>query len=269
MNVIRKFLIPGAAALMLYAGFGPPDAHASADRPTRELFAYGTIDGLLAGAYDGELSIAELSRKGDFGLGTFDHLDGELIMLDGKTFQAKADGGITLAQPSQRTPLAYVLTFQAGDIFRLGDTASIADIERLVDARLTNKNRFYGVRVSGMFAKVRTRAIAAQSKPYRPLALVAKEQKTFARDAIAGTLVGIRSPSFSKGISVPGWHWHFIDDAHAFGGHVLSTSLIKGKVEVSPVDEFHVRLPTTDGFAASDQSQDRSQELQQVEKGGR
>ncbi|MCA1738575.1 MAG: acetolactate decarboxylase, partial [Actinobacteria bacterium] len=38
---------------------------------------------MLDGNYDGELTFAELGARGDFGLGTFDALDGEMIGLDG------------------------------------------------------------------------------------------------------------------------------------------------------------------------------------------
>jgi acetolactate decarboxylase len=237
------------------------------------LYAYGTIEGLRAGVYDGELTIGQLSTHGNFGLGTFNRLDGELVMLRGVTYHVKADGSVSEADAADRTPLAYVLPFKPSrrielDALQTGQPGtgapgaaasvasppSLADIERLIDARLPNKNAFHAALVSGSFAKVSTRAVAPQVRPYRPFAVVSQEQVVFNRDAISGSLVGIRSPAFAKGISPAGWHWHFISHDARFGGHVLSASIGKGTIELAAVQEFDVELPATDDFANADLS---------------
>lgn len=232
------------------------------------LYVYSTIDALLAGAYDGDLTVRQLATKGNFGLGTYNHLHGEMVLLDGTMHHVKADGTVTVADPGERVPLAYVVPFVPTDTFVVESPASarpLAELEASIDARLPNKNLFYAVRVSGAFANVSTRAIAPQVRPYRPLAEVAKEQVVFKRAEVAGSLVGFRSPAFSKGISVPGWHWHFISDGKDYGGHVLAGSLVRGVVTVASVRKFDVQLPANDDFAKADQTQDRSAELHQVE----
>jgi len=75
------------------------------------LYAYSTIDALLAGAYDGDLTVRELSARGDFGLGTYNHLDGELLALGGVYYHVRADGSVTVADPADKVPLAYVVPF--------------------------------------------------------------------------------------------------------------------------------------------------------------
>ena len=66
---------------------------ASAQTFDREVLVQtSTIDALLDGVYDGELTYAELSRYGDFGIGTFEGLDGEMIAFDGAIWQVKSDG---------------------------------------------------------------------------------------------------------------------------------------------------------------------------------
>ncbi len=236
------------------------------------MYIYSTIDALLAGAYDGELTVKQLAAKGDFGLGTYNRLNGEMVALGGTFWHVLADGTVAKADQNERVPLAFVLPFRPSTSFavKASDQAMpLAQLEALLDGKLANKNVFYAVKVSGEYGDVSTRAIAPQTRPYRPLAEVSKEQVVFRRAAVAGTLVGIRSPAFSKGISVPGWHWHFISDAKDFGGHVLAGSLIKGEVAVAEVRAFDVQLPATDDFAQADQAKDRAAELHEVESGKR
>jgi acetolactate decarboxylase len=251
----------GAAAIYLTLSIS-----AFATEPT--LYAYSTIDALLAGVYDGEATVATLRSHGNFGLGTFNHLDGEMIALEGVYYHVRADGSVSVASDYERVPLAYVLPFEPSSkvVFTSGQASgSLSALETALGLTLTNPNLFYAVAVTGDFDGVSTRAIPAQNRPYKPLAEAAKQQSVFKRDHVQGTLVGIRSPAFSKGVSVPGWHWHFLSDDHVFGGHVLGASLRTGQAEVQAVRQFTVDLPTNDDFAAADQARDRAVELHRVE----
>lgn len=53
-------------------------------------------------------SIADLLKHGDFGLGTFNELDGELIAFSSQVYQLRADGSARKAQPEQKTPFAVM-----------------------------------------------------------------------------------------------------------------------------------------------------------------
>ena len=75
------------------------------------LYQVSTIDALMQGVFDGVQPVGELKRHGDFGIGTFDALDGEMIVLDGVVYQAKADGRIYPVKDSATTPFATVTHF--------------------------------------------------------------------------------------------------------------------------------------------------------------
>ncbi|MES2355340.1 MAG: acetolactate decarboxylase [Pseudomonadota bacterium] len=229
------------------------------------LYIYSTIDALLAGAYDGDLTVKELSTKGNFGLGTYNHLDGEMVIHAGVIYHVRSDGSVSVADPSDRVPLAYVVPFQPTETFSVESASTLPTIEALADQHISNKNMFYAIEIKGSLTTISTRAIAAQSKPYRPLAEVSKTQAVFNRDSVSGTLVGIRSPSLSKGISVPGYHWHFISDDKKYGGHVLSAELAKGVAKLALVRRLEIELPATEAFASADQDKDRGAELRTVE----
>ncbi|MEO7494797.1 MAG: acetolactate decarboxylase [Massilia sp.] len=256
---LSKHLKLGISALCVCAA---TLVHA-ADGPA--LYVYSTIDALLAGAYDGDLTVKQLSAKGNFGIGTYNHLNGEMVVLDGVYYHVKADGSVTVADPAERVPLAYVLPFKPTESFSLAGVATLPAIEALADQRATNSNMFYAFEIKGRFTDISTRAISSQVRPYRPLAEVAKTQSVFKRESVTGTLVGIRSPALSKGISVPGYHWHFISDDKKFGGHVLSIGSADGVARLALVSHLDIDLPTTDDFAKADQAKDRAAELRKVE----
>jgi len=238
-----------------------------ADKPA--LYIYSTIDALLSGAYDGELTVKQLVSKGDFGLGTYNRLDGEMLVLGGVPYHFTADGSVTVAKPDDKIPLAYVLPFKPTIRFVMeGKTTAmtLTNIEAAIDARLPNKNLFYAVDVTGQFTGITTRAIAAQVRPYRPLAELVKTQVLFPKASATGTMVGIRSPAFSKGVSVPGWHWHFISADRSYGGHVLAIGLVDAVANITPSHKVDLDLPANEDFANSDQTKDRAAELHQVEK---
>src|SRR5512137_1292807 len=103
----KFFLGIGLAIVLVFAGLAvytsfaklPGTARATGDREV--LYQVSTIDALMQGVFDGVEPVAELKKHGDFGIGTFDALDGEMIVLDGIVYQAKADGHIYTAGDSQ------------------------------------------------------------------------------------------------------------------------------------------------------------------------
>ena len=229
------------------------------------LYIYSTIDALLAGTYDGDLTIRELHAKGDFGIGTFNRIDGEMIAVDGVFYRARADGSVSVASPDDRTPLAYVTRFHPAQTIKAERALPLNELENWLDGRLTNLNLFYAVRIEGEFRDVSVRAIAPQVKPYKALAEVVKTQSVHDYPTTRGTLIGIRSPAFSKGISVPGYHWHFLTQDLKHGGHVLKLVLVSGTAQVEAISKLELQLPENEAFAHADQAKDRSEETRQVE----
>jgi acetolactate decarboxylase len=188
-----------------------------------------------------------------------------MILLDGVFYHARADGSAVVAGPEQKTPLAYVTLFQRSNPVAIESTLTLQQLESWLDARLQNPNFFYAIRVEGLFREASTRAMAPQSKPYKPLAEIVGTQSVREYTLTRGVLVGFRSPAFSKGISVPGYHWHFLTGDHKHGGHLLTMTVADAKVQIQQISELDLSLPRTEAFAAADQGKDRAQETRQVE----
>jgi acetolactate decarboxylase len=230
------------------------------------LFQVSTIDALLSGIYDGDTNFFELRKHGDFGIGTLNRLDGEMLAVDGVFYQVRADGKVYPVTASQQTPFAVVTFFKPEQEWRLELGQNLGRMEKWLDEKLPSRNLFYAVRVEGEFAVMKTRSIAAQDKPYRPLAEVAKKQAVFDLRNVRGVMVGFRSPAFVKGINVPGYHLHFISEDRTAGGHVLNFVATSAVVKVAAIHDFQMRLPRDQAFATADLGEDREKELNAVEK---
>jgi len=229
------------------------------------LYQYSTIDALLAGLYDGELSIKELMFQGDFGLGTLNGIDGELVVLDGTPYHISAGGKATVPADADKVPFATVSFFEEDTILKLDRMDSLKDLNAAVTLGLPSKNNFYAIRIDGRFSFVKARAIPKQNPPYEPLHEVVKHQ-VVVQFSGEGTLVGYYSPSFVKGVNVPGYHWHFITKDRTGGGHVLDCSFAATNARLDSLHAFTVKLPESRDFSSLDLSGDKSKELEKVEK---
>lgn len=185
------------------------------------VFQTSTLEALLHGAYLGDVTVAELARRGDLGLGTFDALDGELIAVDGVVYRAAEDGTVTLAEPGRRCPFAVVTRFVPRverHVGELGFDALLA----LLDRDVPRAGVCSAVRLDGAFAHVRLRSVPAQRPPWRTLDQVLAEQRITDADDVTGTVVGFRFLPSAAGLDVAGFHLHFISADRRFGGHLLS-----------------------------------------------
>jgi len=235
------------------------------------LVQVSTIDALLAGQYDGQITCGQVLRKGGFGLGTFDALEGEMVVLDGRVYQIKADGKVYTPGPDTPTPFATVCRFEADTRFTLPVGTTWDQMQAELDTRLGNVNYFYAVKVTGRFATMKTRSVPAQRKPYPELAEVAKGQSVFDFTDTRGTLVGFRCPPYVKGLNVPGYHVHYLTHDRKAGGHVLDLTFAEPTVvEIDRCDRFELLLPpNAEALRDLDLSKDRGKALHEVERGGK
>ena len=232
------------------------------------LFQASTIGALLEGAFEGDVSFAELAEHGDLGLGTVNHLDGEMLALDGRFYRADVEGRLRELSGSERTPFAVVVPFEPGIEF---DLEGSVDHDRLlaeIDRRLPADAATSAVRIDGRFELVKARSVPRQEPPYRPLTEVVAEQKVFELASVDGTMVGFRFPEYAEGIEVSGWHLHFISEDSTRGGHVLDSRLETGHVAVDPSGELHVELPPGVELADPDHAKGTHDAIDRVEHSG-
>jgi acetolactate decarboxylase len=215
---------------------------------SREIYQTSIMSALIAGVTEGEVTFRELARYGDFGLGTFNDLDGEMIGFDGKFYQLRSDGTATAVHPYQKTPFAAVCFFKAEIVRDVTAPLTRKEFQELMDILVKTKNLFFAIRVDGFFANVTTRTVSKRQEPARGLAEAAEDQSTFTFSNTQGTLVGYRSPDYAQGLTVAGYHLHFLNEAKTGGGHVLDFILSKGSIGIDHYSSIFVALPETSQF---------------------
>lgn len=211
-----------------------------------------TMDALLAGIYDGEVTLGQVRKHGDFGLGTFDKLDGELIILDGFAYRVRSGGGAEPADSRDKTPFAVVTRFSPDIEFDIPAPMLLSELRTVIDEAIPTKNFVAAVRVDGTFRTVTTRTVSEQHHPYVGLAEATANQPKSTEHDIAGTIVGFRTPDYEQGIAVAGYHLHFISSMRSVGGHVFDAELARGKVSLSIASEVHLSLPQAGAFLATE-----------------
>jgi acetolactate decarboxylase len=242
------------------------DLHA--EREPHVLFQASTIGALLEGAYDGDLTFAELAEHGDLGLGTLNGLDGEMIALDGRFYRAAVDGTVGEVEATARTPFAVVTDFEPTIDQVLAGPFSHEELLARLDELIPDGAASCAIRLDGRFELVRARSVPRQQPPYRPLTEVVAEQRVFELGDVEGTMVGFRFPDYVEGIEVSGYHLHFISADRSRGGHVLD-SLAEGlRARLDPSNDLHVELPPAVELADPDLAAATHAAVEVVERGG-
>jgi len=203
------------------------------------LTQFGSLAQLERGAFDGPTTIGELLKGGDFGLGTYNALAGEMIVLDGNVYLAPADGVIQVPNPSEHIPFAAVTRFRPDRRVALRVPVSgYPALQTLVTNLIPDSSRLLALKVHATFSSIKVRTPRKQTPPYPSLADAAKTQVERTFTNIQGTLVGFRLPAYIGSTNQPGFHFHFISDDHTKGGHLLELSIDSGTVEVQNLDRI-------------------------------
>ena len=224
------------------------------DLERHSLFQVSTSNALVQGVFQGAVTVQDLKRNGDFGLGTFDGLDGELIMLDGVCHRATGGGAVTSPPDDARVPFAVVTHFRP-DLSLTAAPGSLADLTTELDASRPSENLFVGIRATGQFERLSLRAACAAESGENLLEATA-HQSEFRVVDIEGTLVGFWAPLYPRAVNVPGYHFHFLSNDRDLGGHVLDMQTGPLEVGIHVESELHIAIPETEEFLAADLSGD-------------
>ncbi|PRX35530.1 acetolactate decarboxylase [Orenia metallireducens] len=264
MKIIKKssfylvvsFLLVMGLSLTAYAQIEGQDT----------LFQISTIDALLQGLYDGDITVGQLLDHGNFGLGTFHDLDGEMVILDGVAYQVKSTGEVKEVSDIVKTPFAVATYFDEDKSAVFKGVKDIEELKKELTELLPSKNIFYAIKIEGEFKHVKTRSVPKQSKPYPKLAKIAATQPTFDFYNTKGTLVGFWSPYYVNGINVPKFHLHFINEDRTGGGHLLECQLKRGEVQIDYSSGFQLILPHSNSFRKIKLNEESGEDLEDVEE---
>ena len=229
-----------------------------------KVYQVSTSTALVEGVYQGAVRIGTLREHGDLGLGTFEDLDGEMVVVDGRFFQVRSDGSVREVNDDVLSPFATVTTFVPELVVKLDRCENLASLTSRFDELRNSDNGLFALRADGKFDCVLARAMC-RTKEGVPLARAAEVQREFEFHNVSGTLVGFWTPEYAKSLNVPGYHLHFISEDRICGGHLLECHGSNLLLQVQREDEFQIALPETEDFLKADLRRDPSADLEQAE----
>src|SRR5450432_925437 len=229
------------------------------------LYLCAPVNALVEGIYSESIPLTEIKQHGDFGLGTFDQLDGEMVLLDGIVYQITGDGHVAAVDDKHATPFACVTFYQAHSRDEIEREMTYAEFLNWIQSLLVSPNMFYAIRIEGQFTHIKVRSVPKQES-YHPLVEVTRNEPIFEYDEIEGTLAGFYTPSFMSSLNVPGLHLHFLSSDLKHGGHLLECAPRKLSAGIQFINKLELSLPVTLDFLTWDFKRDTDADLRKAEK---
>ena len=236
-----------------------------------KFYQVSTLQALALGFSKSVITVEELLQHGNMGLGTFEDVDGEMIVLDGKCYRAQNNGNVLSAEGERGVPFASVCCFQPQRFEKIGQMETIEKLKEWLMLRIEEDfalNSMHAVRIDGEFVKVDARSESGTKAHHVTLKdALSITQKAFIFENIKGTLVCVYYPDYMDGINAAGWHLHFLSEDKKCGGHVFDVSLAQGEAAFCRITSVEIQIPDTpafDTYALKGASKD---EIKSVEQG--
>jgi acetolactate decarboxylase len=228
------------------------------------LYQVSTSAALVQGVYQGCVTVGKIKEHGDFGLGTYDALDGEGLMLDGHVYQALGDGSVVEPADSATAPFWVSAEFEADRNAVIDSVSNWEELCAQIDLLRRSENLFTAIRIDGIFDEIHYR-VACKSAPGTDLVTATSHQAEFTLKNVQGTLLGFWSPTYARTFNIPGYHLHLLSGDHQHGGHVLGIQAKNLKLQVMDADNLIMALPESPEFLKADLSGDPALALSKAE----
>ncbi|MCW5589993.1 MAG: acetolactate decarboxylase [Legionellales bacterium] len=215
------------------------------------VYQVSTVNALIAGLFQGAVNFSTLAKHGDFGIGSVNNMDGELIAIDGKFYRISPNGKMNLIPPSQTTPYAIVTFFKPTEHFNVDHITSYKQLIDVLNQHITNRNIPWAIRITGFYPYLQLRAVRGAKPPYPSFTKLAEKQALFKLHDKKGDGVGFFYPVYLSKLNTPGYHIHFITDDRTTGGHILQTQIKSAVIELMPLVNLEIAFPNTEAFKNS------------------
>lgn len=216
------------------------------------VYQVSTLGVLAKGVMVGNTTCGELVKHGNVGLGTFNAMDGEMVVLDGTVYQVPTSGVPRKMKPQELTPFAEVKFFETLKRWTVPKEANLDELKKDIDSQLPARNYVYAVRLDGTFDHVKARSAPVQKPPFPTLEQVVAEQVVFVLNNVKGTMVGFFYPDYLTGVNQAGYHFHFLTDDRKAGGHVLDCAVNSASAKVDQASGLEMVFPDTAEFKNAD-----------------
>ena len=213
------------------------------------IYHYSILSALNDKVYTGNLMISDLKKHGDLGLGTYNYLNGEMVIVDGTVYKVLPSGKIVEADDNELSPYAMITKFDVDTSLLLKNISSYGELKKKLSEFLPSKNIFYALKIKGDFSSIKCGSVNKQEPPFEKRLLeTLAERPIFSAKDISGTLVGLWCPEYIIDINAPGYHLHFVDEHLTIGGHLLEVDIKEVSIEIDIIRGYRMQLQDSDDF---------------------
>ncbi len=234
------------------------------------MYQVSTLQALALGYTRSVVRTDELLSHGNTGLGTFEDVNGEMIVIDRHCYQAAEKGSVTEMPPDTGVPFASVANLQGDRVFTLSEIPDIEHLKMELNLKIEEDfglNSMHIAKIEGDFERVDARSESAYRSHHVELKdILGKTQKSFCFEQIRGTMVCIYYPDYMDGINAPGWHLHFISEDRKWGGHVFDLQMRRGEVFLDKISRIEIQLPSEPAFDTYSLKEASQQDIKEVEQ---
>ena len=234
-----------------------------------KMYQVSTLQALALGYSRAVITVKDLLQEGNTGLGTFEDVNGEMIVMDGHCYRADQNGHVTVVAPETGVPFAAVADLTGEQRFSMKEMPDIESVRTELTRKIEERfglNSMHVVVIDGYFEKVDARSEAPYRSHHIPLkAILGQTQNAYIYENIPGSLVGVYFPDYMDGINMPGWHLHFLSEDRTKGGHVFDVCIREGEAKVDKISNIFINLPKEAAFDTYSLKQDLQEEIKSVE----
>jgi len=207
------------------------------------LYQIGLVPAFLNGICTSDYNFKSLAQKGDFGLGTINQLNGEMIAFDGHFYSIDKNGVASEIADTICTPYALVSLFKPQHFYTIKQISNISALNQYLLSLLDNINIFYMIRIDGEFASLQLRSETCHCMRGIPISeLLDKDQVKYSIKKSKGTLVVTFSPAYTQNMCITNFHYHYLNDDKTTGGHVFDLKVVSAHISIQPLYRFQLEL---------------------------
>ncbi len=209
---------------------------------TDDIFQYSTKNGLLKNNYVGTLTVNEIKKNGDFGLGTFNMVDGEMVIQNGNVYQVLTNGKINDMPAKALSPFVVTKFFISDTSFSLPKNISLDSAKTILELLVKKHDTPLAIRITGEFQSLKSRSVDKVASLSVSLAEIVANQTEFNFTNVSGRVIGFWYPDYFDGVNFPGFHLHVLLDNLSGGGHLLNCTFGNVTVEIDFASGVNVAL---------------------------
>lgn len=238
-NSVKFSILKLSVLLLTSNSFAVGAVASSVAMPSVSLYQLGNASALFSGLVEGNENIKSLMIKGDFGLGTFNDIDGELVAVDGKFFKIGQKGVTTPVEIIWKSPFVELVKFKNNDTMCITSAVNYDLLKQQLASQIDNKNIPYAIKISGTFDFLKLRSRSPRKSTDNNNIV----EESYTANDVKGTLVGYWFPDYLLSLTVPAFHFHFIADDHKLSGHVLELKTTDVKVAMNKISQIEMAFP--------------------------